>query len=125
MWYNIIEEKPIEKQITGQISIEDVMQEWERKKKESEEKLVKDITFSTKGELKYISVALASCIARYTFLREMGKLKEAYKEDIPFGAAAAVDNFAIKFAKKHGIEELNKITKQNFVNYSNVVSHLK
>ena len=37
------EEKPIEKQITGQISIEDVMQEWERKKKESEEKLVKEI----------------------------------------------------------------------------------
>lgn len=44
------EEPVIEKQITGQISIDDVMQEWERKKKENEEKLVKDIKDQVKKE---------------------------------------------------------------------------
>lgn len=39
----IPEETHIEKQITGQISIEEVMQEWEQRKKESEEKLVADV----------------------------------------------------------------------------------
>lgn len=37
------EDKPVERQITGQISIGDVMKEWEEKKKETEKKLVNDI----------------------------------------------------------------------------------
>lgn len=37
------EEKPVERQITGQISIDDVMKEWEERKKETEKKLVSDI----------------------------------------------------------------------------------
>ncbi|MCQ2081393.1 MAG: hypothetical protein MJZ11_07020 [Lachnospiraceae bacterium] len=37
------EEKPVERQITGQISIGDVMKEWEEKKKATEKKLVNDI----------------------------------------------------------------------------------
>lgn len=37
------EERPVEKQITGQISIEDVMKEWEQRKKESEEKRIAEV----------------------------------------------------------------------------------
>lgn len=37
------EERPIEKQITGQISIDDVMREWEQKKKESEERRIAEV----------------------------------------------------------------------------------
>ena len=37
------EETPVEKQITGQISITDVMRDWERKKKENEEKRIAEV----------------------------------------------------------------------------------
>lgn len=46
----IPEEKPIEKQITGQLSIDDIMLEWERKKKETEKKLVEDVKARVKNQ---------------------------------------------------------------------------
>jgi ribonuclease HII len=42
---------------------------------------VKNITFHTKGESLYPSVALASVIARYSFLRKMEELSEHYQMD--------------------------------------------
>lgn len=39
----IPEEHAVEKQITGQLSIADVMQEWERKKKETDAKMIADV----------------------------------------------------------------------------------
>jgi len=90
-----------------------------------ENEIVKNINFSTKGELKFISVALASCIARYSFLKNMQKLSEHYGVEIPFGASQAVEDFAVKFAKKFGIKELNKIVKQNFVTYKKVLERLE
>lgn len=39
----IPEEQQVEKQITGQISIDEIMQEWEQRKRESEERLVQDV----------------------------------------------------------------------------------
>lgn len=46
----IPEEQKIEKQITGQMSIDDVMQEWERKKKASEQRLVDDVKSRVKSQ---------------------------------------------------------------------------
>lgn len=46
----IPESQQIEKQITGQLSIDDVMQEWERKKKESEERMVADVKSRVKSQ---------------------------------------------------------------------------
>ena len=42
--------------------------------------------------------------------------------EIPLGAGTIVDEFAMKFVKKYGIDELNKICKMNFANYKNLIS---
>ena len=88
---------------------------------ENEEK-VTDITFKTKGESSYPSVALASVIARYSLLLEVEKLNNKYKTSFPFGAGNKVDDFAEKFIKKFGFNEFNKIAKQNFKNYKNLLT---
>ncbi len=81
------------------------------------EKQVQGITFKTKGESYFPCVAVASIIARYSFLMEMEKLSEKYNMTFPFGASSKVDNFVKQFIIKFGINELNKIAKKNFANY--------
>lgn len=81
------------------------------------ESQVTNITFKTKGETYYPSVALASVIARYAFLLEKDKLEKKYKMTFPFGAGSKVDEFAKEFLDKYGEEELDKIAKKNFANY--------
>lgn len=83
--------------------------------------IVNDINFKTKGESYFPSVAVASIIARYSFLQKMERLSEKYKMDIPFGASTKVNNFAKKFIKTYGIDELNKIVKKNFANYKEII----
>ena len=81
-----------------------------------EEFVVREIEFSTKGELAFPSVALASCIARYSFLTKMKKLGEKYKVEFPLGASAAVDEFAKRLVKKYGESILEEVAKFNFAN---------
>ena len=81
---------------------------------------LKGITFKTKGESFYPSIALASVVARYVFLIKKQALEKQYEMEIPFGASKKVDEFAKEFIKKHGLEEFNKIAKKNFANYSKV-----
>ena len=83
-----------------------------------------NITFLTKAESYYPAVALASCIARYTFLLIMEEYKKTYGLEIPFGASSKVTEFAINFVKKHSKEELDKIIKKNFKNYLEVLDYL-
>lgn len=85
------------------------------------EEKVTDITFKTKGESSYPSVALASVIARYSLLLEVEKLNTKYKTTFPFGAGNKVDEFAKNFVQKYGLGEFNKIAKQNFKNYKNII----
>ena len=83
----------------------------------SKEKEVQhDIIFSTKGELAFPSVALASCIARYHFLKKMEELSEELGEKVPFGAGIDVDEFAKSLQKRIGIEQMGKYVKLNFSN---------
>ena len=86
-----------------------------------DEEVVKNITFRTKGESYYPSVALASVIARYSFLLEKQKLEEKYQMEFPFGATSKADEFAKKFLEKYGKEEFDKIVKKNFKNYKNLI----
>ena len=88
----------------------------------SPENVQKNIVFREKGELCFPSVALASNIARYTFLQCMDELSKKYGVKIPLGAGKEVNEFAKKFVKKFGAEEFNKIVKQNFKNYSEVLN---
>ncbi len=86
------------------------------------EKQVTNITFKTKGETYYPSVALASVIARYAFLKEKAKLEKKYGMSIPCGAGNKVDEFAKEFLTKFGIDEFNKLAKKNFANYKKLVT---
>ena len=89
---------------------------------DANEEQVKDITFRTKGESYFPCVALASVIARYSYLKEMEKLSEKYEMDFPFGASKKVTEFAKRFLDKYGEEELYKVAKKNFANYSEVLN---
>ena len=85
-----------------------------------EKQVVKDIVFKTKGESYFPSVAVGSIIARYSFIQHMDLLSKKYGMEIPYGASKKVTEFAKKFVKKHGWDELDKVVKKNFVNYKDL-----
>ena len=87
-------------------------------KRESE--VLEGITFKTKGELAFPSVALASVLARYAFLEKMQKIEERYSFSFPFGAGELVDEKASGFVAEFGMEELKNVAKMNFANVSRV-----
>jgi len=88
---------------------------------DASEEQVRGIIFKTKGESYFPCVALASVIARYSFLCEIKKLEEQYGMEFPLGASKRVTEFAKTFKEKYGIEELEKIAKKNFANFSEVI----
>lgn len=87
------------------------------------EKRVTNVTFKTKGESYYPSVALSSVLARYSFLKEKIKLEKKYKMTFPFGAGTSADKFLQEFLNKYGKDELDKIVKKNFKNYKAVFNN--
>lgn len=80
----------------------------------------KKVTFSTKAEAKYASVALASIMARYKFLLEMDKLSKIYHLNLLKGASNKVDLQAKELVKRYGKEVLTKIAKLHFKNTSRI-----
>ncbi len=85
-----------------------------------EDRIAKNITFATKGETKFPSVALASVIARYAFLMKMKEMGEELGKKIPLGAGKDVDAFAKKLANARGKEALLPYVKANFANYKKI-----
>ncbi len=77
---------------------------------------VTDITFTTKAESKCASVAVASIISRYYFLKKIDELSEELGLTIPKGANNIVDQTGIEIVQKYGIEKLNEVAKLNFKN---------
>lgn len=82
-----------------------------------EKTVARNIIFHTKGESLFPSVALASVIARYSFLRKMEALNKKYGLIFPFGAGEAINSFIPLFVDKFGINELKKVAKLNWANY--------
>lgn len=78
--------------------------------------IVDNIILKTKGESYYPSVALASIIARYSFLLEKEKLEKKYKIEFPLGAGKQADEFLKLMIEKHSFETIKKIAKINFKN---------
>ncbi len=83
-----------------------------------DEPILKGISFKTKGESRFPSVALASVIARYYFLLEKDKLEEKYGLKFPFGAGKQADEFKKVLLDKVGPDEFDNLVKKNFKNYS-------
>lgn len=76
--------------------------------------------FATKGESIFPSVALASCLARYSFLKKMEALDEAYGLHFPLGAGEDANRFLKKFIDEFGKDELYKVAKMNFKNLEEI-----
>jgi len=79
-----------------------------------ESNVYRNITFETKAEDRYASVALASIIARYAFLKHFDLLIETCGYDLPKGASAKVDETAALIIKEKGESFLQNIAKVNF-----------
>ncbi len=84
-------------------------------------KQVTNITFTPKAESKCLSVACASIISRYIFLREMYKMGQELGKEIPKGADIKVDEFAKEVAKEKGIDFLSNYVKLNFKNTNKII----
>ena len=83
---------------------------------------VTGITFLTKAEDQVLSVACASMISRFVFLKEMHKLSEKLGMDIPFGASPSVDEVAKKILNDKGIDGLREYVKLNFKNTERITN---
>lgn len=79
-------------------------------------KVQRGITFMTKGEDKALSVACASMISRYIFIKEFDKLGESVGMFLPKGASNLVDDAAKKIVDKYGFDKLKEVAKLNFKN---------
>ena len=86
---------------------------------------VMNISFITKAEDKCLSVACSSVISRYIFLKEIKKMSEKYKINIPLGAGEEVNRIAANLVKKYGRDILKEIVKLNFKNTETVNELLK
>lgn len=78
--------------------------------------IVRNITFLTKGEDKCLSVACASLISRFIFIKEFAKISADTKILLPKGASNLVDQKGLEIVKKYGFEKLKEIAKLNFKN---------
>lgn len=76
----------------------------------------RNITFMTKAELKCLSVACASLISRYVFLKEYDKLSKELGITLLKGASSLVDEQGKEILKKYGFKKLEEIAKINFKN---------
>ena len=87
--------------------------------------IFRNITFLTKAEDQVLSVACASIISRYVFIKEMAKISKELGILIPKGASTAVDEVALKIASEKGFDALTNYVKLNFKNTEKVKKLLK
>lgn len=83
----------------------------------------RNITFMTKAEDKCLSVACASIISRYIFLKEFDKLSDSLHIPLLKGASSEVDKVAMEVVEKYGKEKLNEVCKLNFLNTNRVLQN--
>lgn len=82
---------------------------------------IRNITFMTKAEDKCLSVACASLISRYVFLKEFDKLGESLGTFLIKGASDKVDELGVKIVNKYGVDKLKEIAKLNFKNTEKIL----
>ncbi|KKB34815.1 ribonuclease HIII [Bacillus thermotolerans] len=75
-----------------------------------------NVFFSTKGESVHLSVAAASIIARYAFVKEMEALSREAGFILPKGAGSQVDAAAARLIREKGEAVLPHFTKVHFAN---------
>ena len=83
----------------------------------------RNITFLTKAEDKCLSVACASIISRYLFIKEFDKLSDSIHIPLPKGAGSEVDKIGQEIVEKYGQEKLYEIAKLNFMNTERILKN--
>ena len=79
-----------------------------------EQKVQRNIIFTTKGESKYASIALASMFARYAFVKHFDLLIEESGYPLLKGAGAKVDELVATIIHEKGETFLEEIAKVHF-----------
>lgn len=82
----------------------------------NQEKVLNDIIFITKGESHYPSIALASMLSRYSFLKSLEEMNKEYNFIFPKGASNIVDDAIDEFINIYGKDKLKDVAKCNFIN---------
>lgn len=82
---------------------------------------VYNITFLTKAEDQCLSVACASLISRYVFLREMDRISASIGKVLPKGASDVVDKVGLEIVRGYGQDKLRDIAKLNFKNTERIL----
>ncbi len=88
-------------------------------------KSFRNITFMTKAESKCLSVACASMISRYVFIKEFEKIEKIVGTHLPKGASTLVDEAGVKLVQTHGIDILKQIAKLSFKNTNKIKDLLR
>ncbi|MBP5684540.1 MAG: ribonuclease HIII [Bacilli bacterium] len=83
----------------------------------------RNITFMTKAEDKCLSVACASIISRYLFIKEFDKLSDSLHIPLPKGASKEVDKVGMEIVEKYGKEKLFEVAKLNFMNTERILQN--
>ncbi len=91
----------------------------------SEPEVFKKIRFETKAESKFASVAIASIIARYAFLKHFERLSKEAGYPLLKGATSNVDKLASIILKEKGETFLGKYAKMNYKNLEKAKQLLK
>lgn len=84
----------------------------------------RDITFMTKAEDKCLSVACASIISRYLFLKEFDKLSDSLHIPLSKGASPEVDKQGEEIVNTYGKEKLEECAKLNFMNTNRILNKM-
>ncbi|MBO4667697.1 MAG: ribonuclease HIII [Bacilli bacterium] len=82
----------------------------------NEKNVAKDVILYEKAENKYLSVACASIIARYEFIKSLDELSKLVGFDIPKGAGKPVDAAIKRIYVEKGLGAFKNIAKINFKN---------
>lgn len=90
-----------------------------------EKQVYRKVTFMTKAESKYASVAIASIIARYAFLQQFDELSRLSGYPLRKGAGAPVDKQLKTIIQEQGVGFLQAYAKLNYKNIDRVLEELK
>ena len=85
--------------------------------------IIHGLTFKTKAEHQFLSVACASLIARYTFIKAMDQLSDQLNIRLHKGAGKLVDEDIEKIIDRYGLTMLNHVAKLHFSNITKVSEH--
>ncbi|MBP3059438.1 ribonuclease HIII [Texas Phoenix palm phytoplasma] len=89
-----------------------------------EKKVYKEILFETKAEQKYLSVAIASIIGRYFFLKQINQLSKKVNINLKIGCSREVDKQILEIYNSNGLKIFNEIAKCHFKNLQNLLNKI-